>query len=564
MAQTINNGEAGSSVRSKYNTMVSEVNANNAKETNATHTGDATGDEALTVVALRNKALAAAVASPSDGDILVFRSSGDNWVLEAKPAGGSGSSTLEDLTDISITSVGTGELLQWNGSNWVNRTITELGLVEDGHSHTADDITDFATEVASNSAVVANTAKVSNATHTRDATGDTDLTVVGLRGKDLASTLSSPSDGDILVFRSSGDSWVLEAKPAGGSNPAMADITDVTVTSIGSGEVLMWNGTAWIDRTLTELGAAATDHDHVANDITDFAAAVAASASVSANTSKLSGIENNATADQSDSEIETAYNNQVAQVSSGEITAGTETGIRRFSPADVKGFVEEHGGGNPAWGDIAGTLSNQTDLNNALGGKADSSHTHTASEITDFDTEVTNNTTVAANASKLAGIEAGATGDQTDGEIETLYNSAVAQVSSGEINAGTETGIRRYSPADIKSFVATHAPTGSATVINLISGQDTLELGDAEEIMLSSGSSPVTLTIPTNASVAFTVGTQIMVLQTGTGLVTVEGDTGVTVNGVSAGSVDSQGQYYAMGLIKTSTNTWVVIGGDMS
>lgn len=39
-------------------------------------------------------------------------------------------------------------------------------------------------------------------------------------------------------------------------------------------------------------------------------------------------------------------------------------------------------------------------------------HTHTASEITDFDTEVSNNATVAANTSKLSGIEAGA--DVTD------------------------------------------------------------------------------------------------------------------------------------------------------
>lgn len=45
------------------------------------------------------------------------------------------------------------------------------------HSHNSLDITDFDTEVANNSAVVANTAKVSNATHTGDATGSTALTL---------------------------------------------------------------------------------------------------------------------------------------------------------------------------------------------------------------------------------------------------------------------------------------------------------------------------------------------------------------------------------------------------
>ena len=37
-----------------------------------------------------------------------------------------------------------------------------------------------------------------------------------------------------------------------------------------------------------------------------------------------------------------------------------------------------------SWGNITGTLSNQTDLFNALSSKANSSHTHTKSEITDF------------------------------------------------------------------------------------------------------------------------------------------------------------------------------------
>ena len=69
-----------------------------------------------------------------------------------------------------------------------------------------------------------------------------------------------------------------------------------------------------------------------------------------------------------------------------------------------------------SWGDILGTLSNQTDLNTSLGLKADDSDltTHTgtttihftqgnisipASQITDFDTEVSNNSNVASNTS---------------------------------------------------------------------------------------------------------------------------------------------------------------------
>lgn len=45
------------------------------------------------------------------------------------------------------------------------------------------------------------------------------------------------------------------------------------------------------------------------------------------------------------------------------------------------------------------------------------------------------------------------------------------------------------------------------------------------------------VTIPTNASVAFPIGATIIVDQIGAGSTTITGDTGVTVNGVSAGSV---------------------------
>lgn len=44
------------------------------------------------------------------------------------------------------------------------------------------------------------------------------------------------------------------------------------------------------------------------------------------------------------------------------------------------------GGGGGVWGSITGTLSDQTDLQAALDSKAATSHTHTASQVTDFNT----------------------------------------------------------------------------------------------------------------------------------------------------------------------------------
>ena len=56
-----------------------------------------------------------------------------------------------------------------------------------------------------------------------------------------------------------------------------------------------------------------------------------------------------------------------------------------LSPTQVRTMlnVEDGAAADQAWGDITGTLSNQTDLQTALDGKADTSHTHVLADVTD-------------------------------------------------------------------------------------------------------------------------------------------------------------------------------------
>ena len=87
----------------------------------------------------------------------------------------------------------------------------------------------------------------------------------------------------------------------------------------------------------------------------------------------------------------------------------------------------------------------------------------------------------------------------------------------------------------------------------------TLVLGDAGKYVTLSNASSITLTIPTNATVAFDVGTVVNVVQLGAGQVTIAGAGGVTVN--SEGSkLKLKGQYAVASLLKTATNTWVALG----
>ena len=70
----------------------------------------------------------------------------------------------------------------------------------------------------------------------------------------------------------------------------------------------------------------------------------------------------------------------------------------------------------------------------------------------------------------------------------------------------------------------------------------TLVIGDRDKLVEMDNASANTLTIPTNASVAFPIGTQILIVQKGAGQTTISGDTGVTVYSEDS-KVKTVGQY---------------------
>jgi hypothetical protein len=104
---------------------------------------------------------------------------------------------------------------------------------------------------------------------------------------------------------------------------------------------------------------------------------------------------------------------------------------------------------------------------------------------------------------------------------------------------------------------------GSAELTNLTLNAQTgttytLALTDAHDLVTLSNASAITLTIPTNASVAFTIGDQVNIVQLGAGQVTV-GGAGVTIR--SQGSkLKLNGQYSAATLIKIGTDEWILVG----
>ena len=87
----------------------------------------------------------------------------------------------------------------------------------------------------------------------------------------------------------------------------------------------------------------------------------------------------------------------------------------------------------------------------------------------------------------------------------------------------------------------------------------TLVLGDAYKLIEMEVSTANTLTIPTNASVPFPLGTQILVSQLGTGQTTITPAVGVTLRS-SGGKTKTSAQYSMCTLIKRGTNEWYLSG----
>jgi DNA-binding IclR family transcriptional regulator len=89
----------------------------------------------------------------------------------------------------------------------------------------------------------------------------------------------------------------------------------------------------------------------------------------------------------------------------------------------------------------------------------------------------------------------------------------------------------------------------------------TLVLGDAAKTVTLTNASAITLSVPTNASVAFAIGTQILLYQGGAGQVTVSAVTPATTSIRSQGTrTKITGQYAVACLMKLAADEWVLFG----
>lgn len=160
--------------------------------------------------------------------------------------------------------------------------------------------------------------------------------------------------------------------------------------------------------------------------------------------------------------------------------------------------------------------------------------------------------------------------------IEHVFTAVDADESNSHVNNSTTahgltianvvttTGTQTLTNKTISQSQITSLTTDLAAKADLSLTSDTktanytLVLGDAGESIEMNVASANTLTVPLNSSVAFPIGTTILLIQVGAGQTTITPISGVAVNATPG--LKLRAQWSVATLIKRGTDAWVVAG----
>ena len=307
-----------------------------------------------------NVTLTATVADDSHNHV-ISNVDGLQDALDAK-SDATHNHTLDSLSNVTVTSIASGEILKWNGTAWVNNTATEAGIATETYVDTAinnlvngadaafdtlKEIQDaMATDAELSAAIsgltigdgtqtiTAGEYATGGGSFTANQTGNTSVTIgvdatsantaskvvardasgnfsagtitANLTGNvtgnastatsagkwttarsitlggDLSGSVSIDGSANVTLTATVADDShnhvisnvdglqaALDAKSDTTHNHTLDGLSNVTVTSIAAGELLKWDGNAWINNTLAEAGIAATSHNHTIASLTD-------------------------------------------------------------------------------------------------------------------------------------------------------------------------------------------------------------------------------------------------------------------------------------------------------
>ncbi len=129
-------------------------------------------------------------------------------------------------------------------------------------------------------------------------------------------------------------------------------------------------------------------------------------------------------------------------------------------------------------------------------------------------------------------------------------------------NVVTTTGTQTLTNKTISQSQITSLTTDLGNKYNVYPAQDvqsgttyTFDLDNAKELVIASSSSAKTFTVPPQSNVTWLNNTQLQILNTGAGLLTIAAGSGVTINGAPLVLVQNRGG----SLVRTASNVWTFI-----
>ena len=147
-----------------------------------------------------------------------------------------------------------------------------------------------------------------------------------------------------------------------------------------------------------------------------------------------------------------------------------------------------------------------------------------------------------------ANINAGAIGTSALAAGAVTTAKVVASLALTTPDIGAATGTSLSTTGNVVSHIDTNAQITSYTLV----------LADDGKLIEVSNASANSVYVPPNSAAAFSVGTQIIVLQTGVGQTTLSPGIGVTIDGTPG--LKLRATWSSATLIKRATDTWVSLG----
>jgi len=165
------------------------------------------------------------INSPTTGEVLKF--DGTNWIN-----GADNDTIVTSLASIPGTDIDSplaGQVLKYDGTNWINGSASDTISIND------------LTNVSIESLTPGQVLKYNGTAWINDTDSDTLVTSLGsIPGV----VINSPSNGQVLKF--DGTSWVNGTDDLG-DNLSLSDLNNVTITTPSTGQVLKFNGTSWVN-----------------------------------------------------------------------------------------------------------------------------------------------------------------------------------------------------------------------------------------------------------------------------------------------------------------------------